>query len=46
MHYASHTLYISIAVILWSLRIEPYLDDNGNPIIPQAEEFVDYGITV
>jgi len=35
-HVANNGLYIQIAMILWTLRLEAPLDNNGNPLKPDV----------
>lgn len=37
MHVAERSLLLGIARILWAFNIEPAVDGNGNPIIPDAD---------
>jgi len=46
MHYATQSICLAIATILWALRIEVELDDNGETIIPPDDQFVDRGLSV
>ncbi|PSR77910.1 hypothetical protein PHLCEN_2v7652 [Hermanssonia centrifuga] len=45
-YFASQSLFIAIATILWAVNIEQALDSDGRPIIPSRTDTVDDGVVV
>ncbi|KAI9444580.1 cytochrome P450 [Lactarius indigo] len=45
-HVANETLFISIAMALWSLTLEPARDGDGNEVPIDVDAFVDTGMTL
>ncbi|KAI0088548.1 cytochrome P450 [Irpex rosettiformis] len=46
LHFANHALFIAIATILWAADILPPVDENGNVVLPDANDCVDAGVVV
>lgn len=46
MDFAEQSLWIAIATLLWTFDLRPPADDEGNPILPPLDEWVDSGIAV
>ncbi len=44
--FANQSLFITIATMLWALDFSPAVDEDGEPIMPPLEEWVDEGIVV
>jgi len=44
--FASQSLFIDFATLLWAFDIEPICDDQGNKIMPSLTDVVDGGVTV
>ncbi|KAI0821232.1 cytochrome P450 [Irpex lacteus] len=44
--FANQSLFITIATMLWALDFSPAVDEDGEPIMPPLDEWVDEGIVV
>ncbi|KAJ7121823.1 cytochrome P450 [Mycena crocata] len=45
-HVANNSLFIDMAYILWALTISPLKDNNGKPIMPDTEGYVNDGLVL
>ena len=46
MYFANQEMFIAIAMVLWGFNIRPFLDDQGNEVLPAKDEWVDATIVV
>lgn len=44
MYFAEQGLWTAIATLLWTFDLRPPADNEGNPILPPLDEWVDSGI--
>ena len=44
MHFAEQGLWIAITTLLWAFELRAPIDDQGNPVLPPLDEWVDCGV--